>query len=242
LLISDALFYELLTTKEPDRSRCFAKLPAVENPVDLVSHAGTLMRLEVETHKPAGKPSAHREKLRFKFNPRLVTQQYELPEEAQEVVDEHTRELRSDVHAFMSVAETSGTFFSGLLEGSQNDRIQARLGAETAIASPGALRDFYASLTPPPGEKPLPPQNLVGDDWAVYRYLQVKMLFALDLYVRYQGSMPQDMSEATFERMEHDVLDAQLLILGCLEGSFATREKKLKRWFRLLRPDGLLYE
>jgi len=62
------------------------------------------------------------------------------------------------------------------------------------------------------------------------------------VYVRYRGALPETLSPSTYERMEHDVLDAQVFMLGCLEGAFATREKKLKRWWSLLCPDAPLYE
>lgn len=72
--------------------------------------------------------------------------------------------------------------------------------------------------------------------------MQVQLLFTLDIYVRYQGKIPELLTPRLYEKMEHDVLDAEQLILGCLEGSFATRERKHKRWWALLCPDGCLYE
>ena len=242
LVMSDALFYELLTASEPGRSRCFAKLPQTDNPVDLVNHIGTLMRIEIDTQQPAGKPSTHREVLRFQFNSRLLKSDYQLPDEAQQEVDRQTMDLRSDVHSFVDRASQVHSFFPDLLVGSTYQQIQARVGAERAIAEPGSLLDFYSSLVPPLGERQLPPARLVTEDWALYRWLQVQFLFALDLFVRYQGKIPATFSSAIYEKLEHDVLDAQLLMLGCLEGAFATREKKLARWWRLLCPRGALYE
>jgi len=46
------------------------------------------------------------------------------------------------------------------------------------------------------------------------------------------------MGSAAWEKLDHDVLDAQVLMLG----AFATNEKKLIRWWRMLCPDGMLYE
>lgn len=242
LVVSDALFYELLTSSEPGRSRCFAKFPPIDNPVDLVDHIGTLMRIEIETHSASGKPSAHRETLRFQFNPRLVNPDYQLPENARLLVEEQAEQLRSDVMSFVQRASTINSFFPNLLVGSHAQRVKAREAAELAIAEPSSLISFYALLEPPPGQKPLPAPELVSENWALYRWLQVKFLFALDLYVRYQGKIPEEFSPSIFEKLEHDVLDAQVLMLGCLEGAFATREKKLKHWWRILCPTGTLYE
>lgn len=242
LVVSDALFYELLTAPEPGRTRCFAKFPPTENPVDLVNHIGTLMRIEIDTHSPCGKPSEHREKLRFQFNPRLVSADYVLPEQARVAVEDQTTQIQSDVAGFLEQVALVPTFFPNLLTGSTAEQKLAHAEAEGALAEPGALIAFYSGLEPPPGQKPLPPPHLVSEQWAVYRWLQVKLLFALDVYVRCRGVLPETLSPSTYERMEHDVLDAQVFMLGCLEGAFATREKKLKRWWSLLCRDATLYE
>lgn len=242
LVVSDALFYELLTAREPGRSRCFAKFPPVANPVDLVNHIGTLMRLEIETHRPSGKPSEHREQLRFEFNPRLVNPEYELPEEARLGIEEHTAQLRADVESFIGRASLIESFFPNLLAGCDSQQLQERTNAERAIAEPGSLLPFYASLEPVPGQNPLPSATVVSENWALYRWLQVQLLFSLDLYVRYRGKVPESLSPAVHEKLEHDILDAEMMMLGCLEGSFATREKKLVRWWKLICPTGILYE
>jgi hypothetical protein len=184
--------------------------------------------------------------MRFQFNPLLLNPEYELPWEAQQEVDKRTCDLQSDVRSFVERASTMESFFPDLLTGSQADRTQARDDAEQAVAEPGWLSAFfsslYFSLEPPLGERPFPPSNLLTEDWALYRYLQVQLLFGIDLYVRYQGNVPNEFSAGIFEKLEHDVLDAEVLMLGCLEGAFATKEKKLKRWWRLLCPDGALHE
>lgn len=241
LIVSDALFYELLTSSEPGRSRCFSKFPPIENPVDLVNHIGTLMRLEIDTHVAAGKPSTHREKLRFQFNPHLVNADYQLPDEARITVDEQTADLRSDVASFIDQMPLIADFFPTLLNGTQDEQLSARESAEAAIAEPGALIPFYANLEPPPGERPLPSAKAVDENWALYRWLQVQLMFALDLYIRYRGSRVEVLTPAMYEKLEHDVLDAQVLMLGCLEGALATRERKLIRWWNLLCPGGTLY-
>jgi hypothetical protein len=243
LLVSDALFYELLTADGPARRKCFAKFPAEENPVDLISHVGVMMRFEIDNQTPAGKPSAHRENdVPFRFNDALLSEDYELPADARRNIEEHTAQLRSDVMTYLNRVEVVPTFFPNLLSGTTDERKVAVEEAERAIATPGALLPLYSNLEPPFGEKPLPPIERVCEHWAVYRYLQAQMLFALDVFVKYQGRTPDVSNQNIYERMEHDVLDAQVLILGCLEGAFATHERKLQRWWKVLCPYGQLYE
>ena len=54
LLMADVLFYELISSSEPGRSRCFAKFPKTENPVVLVHHMGALLKQEIESHEACG--------------------------------------------------------------------------------------------------------------------------------------------------------------------------------------------
>lgn len=51
LLMSEALLYELLS-KSADYRRCFSKLPAVDNPVDIVWHVGGYLKREIEGAPP----------------------------------------------------------------------------------------------------------------------------------------------------------------------------------------------
>lgn len=199
------------------------------------------MEHEIDTHTPSGRPSEHHEQIPFQFNPNLANCDYVLPEKARAIADEKTVELQSDVITYMKMVNTIPSFFPNLLTGSDTMRRAAHEDAERALAEPLALIPFYSQIVTPLGEKSLPAPDLVSEEWAVYRWLQVQLLFALDVYVRYCGIVPQDRIR-TYEKMEHDVLDAQVFMLGCLEGAFATHEKKLKRWWTLLCPSGSLYE
>ncbi|GAB4562190.1 MAG: hypothetical protein Tsb007_28000 [Rhizobacter sp.] len=198
--------------------------------------------MEIDTGHSAGKPSSHKETLRFQFQPELLTGAYVLPKEAKSEVKRQTKLLRKDVKSFVSRARSISSFFPTLLQGSQSEREEIRAIAEELVAKPGSLINFYSSLKPPLGERALPPADRVNENWALYRWLQVQFLFGIDLHVRYQGQIPSTFTPGIYERLEHDVLDAQMLMLGCLEGAFATKEKKLQRWWRLLCPGGTLYE
>lgn len=242
LLMSDVLFYELISNPE-DRRKCFAKFQKLDNPVDLLKHVGSHLRMEIDTHRPSDKPSRHIEDIRFQFNEALLGSHYELPDDARAVVEEQTAELRGDVASFIEGARTISTLFPDLLLGSDTQRAAAKSEAEFVIATnTEALLRFYSQFESPIGEPPLPLAELVTPEWALFRWLQVKLLFALDLYSRYNGNIPSELTQKMYVRLEHDVLDAQYLILGVLEGSFATKEGKLKAWWALLCPEGSLYE
>jgi hypothetical protein len=247
LLMSDALLYELLTTKEKERRECFSKLPDGLNPVDFVSHIGTLMRMEIETQKPSGCPSSNKEDISFFFNDRLKSGNYVYPDEVQAAIDEETVRLKNSIDSFIKKAGCIPSLFPDIMKESQTEKDAARLDAEKTIASPGALLPFLEQLKSPSDKEVLPSISSINEDWVIYRWLQVQLLFAIDLHMRYQGKIRQFLDSSrsdskVLEKLEHDVLDAEVLMLGCLERAFATQEKKLKSWFGCLCPKGTLYK
>ncbi len=241
LLMPEALFYELLSNSD-DRAACFGKFHKQNNPVELIGHPGAMLMREIQSHMPSGKPSLHSELVNFRFHIGLSSPDFVFTPQAASAVRQRAEELRSDVSEFIDAARITPTFFPGLLEGSDANRTIARNTAESAIAGDiDSLRDLYRQLSSPVGESSFPPAELIEVEWAIVRWLQIKLLFGLDNYCRYPHTIPDTSSNKIYERLEHDVLDAQYLTLGVLEGSFATSEKKLKKWFHLLCPTGTLH-
>jgi hypothetical protein len=239
LLMSEALLYELLS-KPADYRACFSKFPDIENPVDVVLHVGGFLKKEIDGRRPAPRPSDRRRRVRFKFNARLLEPDYRLPDEAAAEIARQHLEVLADTESLKSRALGALDHFPELLAGNDAARAAARVAAEELVAQPTALLDFYGQLRAPKGMKRLPPRRLINERWALYRWLQVQFLFAIDLYLRYGDSLAHPLSARVEERIEHDTLDAQYLLIGVLEGGFATEEKKLKRWYKLLVPEGLL--
>lgn len=241
LVMPSALFYELLTTSAEARRRCFAKLPQSENPVVLVDHIGILLRHESATGTPSGKPSGHRIQFRFRFNERLLAEDYELPDEARAVLEEQRADVESDVRQLIELAEMTPSLFPGLLAGTTAEQNAARRRAEAAIGQLEQIHRFYSALQPVLPELRYPIVSDRFKKWAFLRWLQVLMLFALDLFVRYRGKLRDGLTPNVLERLEHDVHDAQILAMGALEGAIATREKKLVQWWPLLCPGGRVH-
>lgn len=243
VLMTDVLFYELISSSEPHRSRCFAKFPPTENPVSLIHHVGALLHKEINSHAPSGKPSDNRENIRYRFHPDLATCEYVFPEDARQALDEENHKTQMNVSSFIQRARVIAEIFPELLSGSDFDRETAKEEAAHIIATDTtSILKFYSALETPAGEKPLPPTEIVTPAWALFRWVQVQLLMSLDVFFRYRGRIP-DASALTpnwHERIEHDLLDAEYLVLGVLEGSFATSERKLQNYWQILRPDGAL--
>jgi hypothetical protein len=239
LLMSDALFYEMLSNPETRRS-CFVKFPAVENPVDVVLHVGGYLKTEIQRRKPAPRPSQRIERSRFVFNVALLDDDYELPAEGKQVMAEQEAELARSIAFLREIALQMPDFFPDAFAGSGS--AFAFRAAEAAVTTDAeALIEFYGTLRSPKGHRRLPPKRLLTPEWALFRWLQVHFLFALDLFRRYGLRLAGEITPELHKKVVNDALDAQLLLIGALEGSFATREAKLQRWFSAMCPEGSLF-
>ncbi len=238
LLMTAALFYELMTTSAEERRKCFLKLPRIDNPVLLVEHIGVLLKYEVETGSPAGRPSSHCLQFSFRFNPGLVTECYSLPDEALDVLREQSIDVEGDVQRLISYSETVDQLFPGLLRGNDGEMCEARHSAYARICDLGWIQQFYESIRQDTDVHPCPKIGSTPYEWAHIRWLQVNLLFAVDLHIRHKGKLRCSLTPGLHTRLEHDVHDAQLLAFGVLEGELATREKKLRQWHLLLRSRG----
>lgn len=118
----------------------------------------------------------------------------------------------------------------------QGEQVELRICSDGAFVREHAMglvtnSPYYVGNSPP----------IIDKTWITFRWFQVHMLFALDLWCKYPKGVEGVGGERLRERLRHDALDAQYLIVGLLEGAFASNEKKLCKWWSLLNPEGKLY-
>ena len=236
----DVLFYELISSSEPGRSRCFSKLPQSANPIPITKHIGALLKKELTTHKPAGLPSENIEELNYRFNPNLSKGQYDLSISDIETMREIESELNSDISALITKSDTIETMFPDINKGSDDARNGFIEEIERFIAENREEMAGFLGKLELPGQDVIPDQSVLNESWALFRWLQVNLLFSLDIRRRYGEISFSELTNKQRTDFEHDVLDAHYLIQGVLQGAFATKEKKLIRFFNLLCPDGIL--
>ncbi|MCI0732524.1 MAG: hypothetical protein L0Y38_01720 [Methylococcaceae bacterium] len=242
VLMPDVLFYEMVSSAEPGRSRCFGKLPQTWNPIPLVPRVGAFITKELSTHQPVGCPSQNILDINFRFNSRLATQDYSFSDIDKAATTEIENELKSYISILIETVATIDTIIPNLSSGSHNLPSITREECEASIAEEKRELAGFISELSLPGNAAMPKADALDEPWAIFRWFQVQLLFSLDLRIRYGTTSLAQLTEKMYSKLEHDVLDAQYLVLGVLEGGFATKEKKLQRFFRCLCPEGILVE
>lgn len=242
LLLSGALFYELLTTRDKLRINSFRKLRAVENSVRVIGNAGDLYRHEISTGTPAGKPSSHILEPSIRIGNRTTeTDLTLLAEEKQDLLEEEQR-IEDAIEGYLYVVGLIPAVTEEFTALDSEDRTDSDSQPPSALVLNQLLiRRIYALLAEHYPE-PMPASVSIDERWALYRRLQIQTLFALEENERHGSRDSQEISPKARMVIEHDIHDQEHLLLGVMEGHFATRENKLKRYFQLLAPDGRLYE
>lgn len=233
VIMPGALFYELLACSASDRARCYAKFPAVLNPVELVENVGVLLRYEARHRKPAASLYDRRAKILFEFNPKLAAGTFEFTQEQQEGIAKWRQEvaIEADIHA--ATCAVTHKWFPKILGASGRANPSVIAEVRQAVATdPKLVRLLYNSIR----RRSMPRQSAIDSRWACFRWMQVHLLAAL----RHMETHGLDAAPRDRRQLEHDVLDIQYQIMGILAGRIATRDKNVIRVVSELAPKTMI--
>jgi hypothetical protein len=150
-----------------------------------------------------------------------------------QAVREWETQLVEDVERFVERGISADKLISalrGLRPGQNPEKVQELL---TQIASDmESMRRFYKEISP----LDFPPASIVGRTWAVFRFIQVQLIGAVEFFAKYGAAV----NPTNQEKLENELTDLNYLVVVSLAGGLATRDKTLARRFKTLCPNGLL--
>lgn len=240
VLMPDVLFYELMTTRDESRRKCFNKLPGKPNPVTLIPNVGFLMRFERENRVPCVPLSEHRLDITYVFNRKLGEGNFVFEGEVLDTLKAQIQAVEVGTKEFIERSMMVHQFFPELNGISCRDFLVVIETARRKIASNADfVREIYASLivneAPPDSLDP----GLLDERWAWFRWVQCHILSGLRIFAEYQGRIPKDAGTNFWIRAEHSMHDVEYVIHGALAGGLASDDRKSLEDFLLVRPDGL---
>ena len=100
VLLTETLFYEILTATESVQRACFAKLSVRENPVVLIPCVGPLLHYEIEHRQAAFPLIDYRLPFTVEFNPQLSTGTFRHPLTEEETLAQWRKEVQHEVETF----------------------------------------------------------------------------------------------------------------------------------------------
>ncbi|MCI5197119.1 MAG: hypothetical protein D3919_13020 [Candidatus Electrothrix sp. AW5] len=241
VLFSESLFFELITTTEESKKRCFAKLPEGINPLKLIPNVGKLLRYEIENQRRCIPLLKHVFDKDFQFNERLRQGTYVLQGHMLESLTEWKDQVKSDTEDFLVRCSIVHQFFPELNGIEYKHFATAIENARVRVAEDqDFVKEIYASFLNENAPKNAPAPELVGPDWAFFRWTQCQLLSALRMFGKYQGKIDFPVSKGVFTRAEHTMHDINYTILAALSGSLATGDQEIIDDFCLVCPEGVL--
>lgn len=231
VLFIETLLYELLTATESERNVCFAKFPAIDNPVTLIPRAGPLLRYENEHLRAASPLVDHRIEVDFRFNPEFAIGSFQHAPDEKTALTDWRQEVKREVETFREVATGVSVWCPRLRTVSDKElKIGCKDLKRQACTDLAVVRNVYRSLD----LEGFACASLLDRSWVLFRWIQAHLLFSLDYIARYEFA---DLEKIP-KRLEHDIHDIQYVLFGCLCGALATKDKVMMRNFQLACPEG----
>lgn len=230
VLFIEPLLYELLTTEAGVQRTCFDKLSAEPHKVIVVPCTGPLFRHEMKCQRPASPLIDHRVQTTFQS---LVDGVFSRPVSEHRALAKWRLEVQGEIDTFHQVATGIAEWCPALLNAPGRVLSEACDGLKRqACSDVDVVRRIYRSLE----LEGFPCATLLDSSWALFRWVQMHLLFGLD-YIRRYGFANLS---AVPRRLEHDVHDLQYTLFGTLCGALATKDTGIAQNFKLACPDGAL--
>lgn len=233
VIMTESLFYELLTTEAYDRARCFKRLPSIENPVVLVHNVGPILRWEVANQRPLSNIENVALDLRYQFNPGLSNESFELNSDQAHAREEWQIEMNRSAQSFADHSASLPIRFPhlrGYRPGANSREID--LLKQKVCSEPELIREIYSGRA----DEGWPARDCINEKWALYRWVQIRLFAELDYYRKY-GEQTENSKN---EKIEREYMDLEYCFVGCLAGGLATGDLGMAERFSALCPSGSL--
>jgi hypothetical protein len=240
VVVSDALVLEILTTSAVDRCRCGQRLNELVRRFKIVESIPAMLRFEIANQAPVTPVFENVTNVDARIGRRLY--QHKLVLTAREVCKIQTwrADVAAAVEGFLAESETIPKLFPALESSKEHERRAEALSLQQRLVDdPQPIFELHRAMNNPR----FPAADLINENWAFFRRLQVHFFATLDEYGK-QGkdvaSKPR--SQKSKKELENEVVDFDYRILGLLVGGLATLDSTCARTFRALAPTGLLLE
>ena len=250
LVFPDAFFFEVTSTSAQARSRCLRKLRDIHRhgALHVAPNVGELLRREILGLNHAGAPSdnlIHGLPLDDFFGLSFE----DLAQARRSALQQTEVQFSRDVDGLVAKANMLLGRFRGTSEGTTQERKKAYGIARNTIAR---NRDFISAffadfvcqgrhLEPAaPILAAIARSNGFGPAWTIYRWVQVQLLYGLEIAERHGRLDPEALTPGQRGRFQNEAIDMEYLILGVLQGALASHDNRMRRMFHLLRPQGIL--
>lgn len=233
ILMSEALFFELMTTTPRKRAQCFKRIPSVPNPVLLLPNVVPLLKWEQEHREPITDFDTVSINVRFKFHGLLTDDAFELGETELEHLTNWKKQVKIDVDNFRDFSAGVFEVFTGMENFRPGGDASLIDTARKLVCEDLDITKYIYECGEYEG---WPPSRDINEDWAIFRWWQIRILASLDLYKKHGRNIKQ----LSFKTLENEFHDLEYCFYASLCGRFATKDNGLADKFKSVCSKGIL--
>jgi hypothetical protein len=223
--------HEHFRKRDPRRIANLFKLHSIEGSIVLLPGIGEMFRSEAKTLKPAC-TTMRAKRIEFTIQKGPSGEYFELDDRSLMSTEERSRELKVKLRNLIDAWQSSLRGMPELKNASPKEQPERIKELSLNIRNDRTdMRGFYANHR----HAGFPPPELLDEEWAFFRWIQVQLLAGLDFISRHGVDAKLDE-----EIMLHELLDLDYLVPALLVGGLACRETRFLERFRFLRPDGVI--
>jgi hypothetical protein len=231
LVLPASLAYESFTSDNKEQAlSIWKKLNFVRDKIYFIERINQLIKYEIKHNEPFGSidrffqniyydANIDRIKKGLKIKQKIILKLYQIIWEGR------------GIKSFQKILEGIHNYFPQLENQSNSEIFEDTI--KQLCESNGLLLKIYDDVKP----SKFPSSKLIDDNWAIYRWLQMHLIYAIE-YKRKYGYAD---NKINFKKLYHDHIDIEYLMLGVLNKGLATDDKKLKCLFNVCCKDGVLF-
>lgn len=228
--LTEALMHEHFRKRDVRRIANLFKLLRIESSVVLLPGIGEMFRAEAKALRPA-RTTMRAKRIELTPQKGPSGEYFELDGPSLMSTEQRSRELKVKLRNLIDVWQSLREM-PDLKEASPKELPSRVKELSLKIQNDRAdMRGFYANHRPP--DYPAP--ELIDEEWALFRLIQVYLLAGLDFISRH--GIAAKLNE---EVMLHEILDLDYLVTALLVGGLACRETRFLERFRFLCSDGVI--
>lgn len=233
LVLPAPLGYELFTADNNEQAiGVWKKLNTVKYKIRLMETINELIRFEVEHQKPFG--SIDKFIIDIPFDANIEKIKNGLDTRQRFVLNYHKINWEDEgTNPFLEIMEGVYNYFPQI-ENIKDPKSKIYDDVMDKICNDrDLLFKIYDEVKPSKN----PPSKIIDYNWAVLRWLQIHLLYAVEYKKRYDLQH----RKISHFKLAHDRIDIEYLMLGVLNKCLATNETKIKNLFHLCCKDGILH-
>ncbi len=228
--LSEALMFELFYKRDPQRLADFFKLHSVQQNLVVLPGIGEMLRAEAEHLKPAA-TVLKAKSVKFVAAKGPSGEYFELDPKALASTRDRTAETKRKVSLLVAAWRDFARIPA--IQNAKPNELPIRIQElkEDIRDDIEDIRGFYGNHRNP--EQPAP--DLLDEQWASFRYIQVLLLAGLDYFQSYGAE-----TEPKMEKINNEILDLDYLTPALLVGGLASGDKRLIQRIKFLCPKGVI--